>query len=122
MKLLLASTPRKEELRPSAKTRTAKSSALINKTLELHIMPPTVCRRVAVFLLRSYTNTCITHKTHTHTHTRISFSPSLRPFLSLVESAFKSAWASYRRTREIATLSACLSISFYSRVAATSSW
>lgn len=58
-KFLSASAPRKKGLHPSAMARMAKSSDLINKTLELHIMPPTVCRRVAVFLLRSYTNTRI---------------------------------------------------------------
>lgn len=45
-------------------------------------MPQTVCRHVTVFLLRSYRNT--------HTHTYISFNPSLRLSLSLVESTFKS--------------------------------
>lgn len=102
---------------PSAKTRIAKSSALIKKTLELHIMPRTVCRRVAVFLLRPYTNT------HTRTRTHIRASSSTLRFVLLFR------WSRVRskvlglataRTREIVhppRLSPDLSVSFHSGVA-----
>lgn len=62
--LLLASTPKKKS-RPSMKTRTAKSSALINKTLELHTgNTDRLSRSDILFIMLLHT------QTHTHTCVR----------------------------------------------------
>lgn len=107
-KLLSVSTLRKE-LRLSMKTRT-KSSALINK--REHIMPPTVCRSSILITF--------IHK-HKHTHIHI-----LQPFVSSFSFASRGCvqkclgWL--QRAHVKSPLSTCLSISFHSDVAATSSW
>lgn len=89
---LSTSTPKKNPQRGRAK-----SSALINKTLELHTMVPTVSRLARILI------------THTRSGSSIL---CLRPFLprpSRVRSEVRELAAA--RTREIATLRLCLSTS-----------
>lgn len=79
------------------KTRTAKSSALINKTLELHMADTDCLSRSGILF--------ITH-VHSHIYARARSSTLPSPLLRSGV-AFRSARAAY--TREIATL--CLSLS-----------
>jgi len=114
--LLLASTPKKKS-RPSMKARTAKSSALINKTLELHTgNTDRLSRSDILFIMLLHTQT----HTHTHTHTHLCASFSILPSPLLVRELRSEVRAAYMRSPPSVCL--CLSVLFYPVVTATSSW